>query len=223
MKKIIMPIIAFVFMFVLSSCKSAVDYSLDITALSSDIAQSWLNDITYSETTINEYDATTTHARIYLPEDIASTVRINKVSVESYIANDHVISFGIPYASPSALTSPTQEYVSSTVASYFAATPLTLSIQASTYSTWSKTVSYDSNAFGAQTGMERMLYTVYIPAYMTYFQLDGKVVKETLRTYVLIPIADGLYYSASGSMENVDVNIAALTEISFSVTNGVLD
>lgn len=221
MKKIIAVCLALLSIISLSGCKSSTTV-VDKSALSSEIATSYLNDITYNEVACNEFTATKAHYSVYLPTDISSSLRLNVLSVESSIT-DSTKAFSFAYASPSDFTTSTKTAILKVFKSSITNDSLgDLGFDLSFPTAWTFQVNFDSKTFGSVSGKTREVYTVYMPAYVEYYEISDKEAKCVLQSYVLIPVAYGTVYNGNAGLEGIDSDIISITRINLANENGVL-
>lgn len=225
MKKRYIFLLAFVAMITLAGCKKDSKFSVDEIGTNIDLADTWMKQVSYSDTAINEFDEKKDHYVVYIPTDITSSLKANVIDVESSIT-DRFHSFHIPYATATTFTVSAANSLIGIYTNYFKDdNKLNLGFEASIPTKWSQTVTL-GDCKEQQEGKVRALYTVYMPTYVEHYGVYSKEVKCDIKSYVLIPVAYGLTYAQTSdlksSLENVSDDIKSLTSVTLYANNGIL-
>lgn len=225
MKKRYMVLLAFVAMFTFAGCKKDSKFSVDEIGTNIDLADTWMRQVSYSDTTINEFDEKKDHYAVYIPTDIKSSLKVNVVNVEDSI-NARFHSFHVPYATATTFTVSAANSLVGIYSNYFKGdNALNLGFEASIPNKWSESLTL-GDCKDSREGMVRTLYTVYMPTYVEHYGVYSKEVKCDIKSYVLIPVAYGLTYSDTSdlkqNLENVSNEIISLESVTLYANNGIL-
>lgn len=227
MKKRYFLAFAMVGLVTISGCSKKVEYSIDQIGINIELSEPWLNKVDYSSTAINEYAETSDHFRVYLPQDVSSSLRLNVLDLESTIT-DKFVSVSVPYATGTNFTEAARASLAVIYSSHFSGdNKLQLAYETNIPASWSTRLVLEDSNSEAVEGKSRALYTVYMPTYVEHYgSYDGSI-KIDCKSYVLVPISFGIVYSSStvvssSNLEGVDDSIKAIESVTFNVTNGLL-
>lgn len=241
MKKILLAVTALFLVLTLASCTDSTDYSYNVKATSNVLATQWLikdgvfafgaldaetvTGLVGDETitAANTYSADESHVRVFLPTDIASSLRVNYVSLGDNTDNV-TTKVDMSYAFTSEdITTDQKNMYAAACASIVNSTEsnnlvLAAFAEATTSDTYENSVMLDSDI----SKDNLFAVTVFMPVITKYYIKHGDLIEKNNFSYTLVPIFSKLVNSVSQETIDLPSTITSLPTIDFTTENLVI-
>lgn len=213
MKKFFSTIgLVFALLLCLASCgkKKSTEPYTDSTSESSDIYNSWIKNVTYNTTAVNQASvdelksASKSYYQVSLPQDVAASKKANVMPISAYDSK-----YDTAYAN----------YASTNVWSQDAYAKIIDCVAEANIGAFDKfsTEIEASPEYIANTAADsRVLAVVYVPVKVVYANYKKKSLVSTTISYVLVPVYGSLTTKANDVI--ADAQVASMPTISFELT-----